>query len=531
MTDRRPRPGEHRLLRQPAVHRLPAHVRQQPDPRRSCSRDGKPVVDTARSTGMCRSNDSGEIVIPNLGPNRYAATVSPPPTGGSAGCRPPRSRAATTTTSGSRRARPASTPSRPRAPSWCRTCTSASSAPRAAPAAATAPTGEIKGVAVAGLPYVGGQNGQVVPETGFAGAKVGGPINEPVDRAVRPRRRRRRSSTSAAATPTAASTSRTCRTAPTADRLGRRPGLHPVDASRSRCTTARWSTSATRCSSAGSPTSTARSSSTTTATASGTPARAACPQFALTLRERDNSLMDQDRTPSPPTSTGHYDIREALPAEPVAGPRGLQHPLPDAPASPYQADNEPTADHAARARPSTSTCSTIIGLGGRIDWGVQPLRRRHQRRHRRHRHLRHDPQRARPGGRRHRGLPAGRPRHPGAPVRTRWPATTTPRAAQCRRLGTSSTPTHRRPAQGARDPGRLHLGDVGAAARLHRADVQRPARSPTSRPCRRSATTQLQVRRGPDDGLPGRCRRQDGRTASARRSTATTASAPPSSNL
>ncbi len=41
------------------------------------------------------------------------------------------------------------------------------------------PTGEIKGVAVAGLPYIGGQNGQVVPETGFAGAKSGGPIKNP----------------------------------------------------------------------------------------------------------------------------------------------------------------------------------------------------------------------------------------------------------------------------------------------------------------------------------------------------------------
>ena len=78
-----------------------------------------------------------------------------------------------------------------------------------------APTGEVKGVAVAGLPYIGGQNGQVVPETGFAGAKVDGPIKQPVGRAVRPRRRVTRRSTSAAAPPTAPSTSRTCPTAPT----------------------------------------------------------------------------------------------------------------------------------------------------------------------------------------------------------------------------------------------------------------------------------------------------------------------------
>ena len=37
----------------------------------------------------------------------------------------------------------------------------------------------MKGVAIAGLPYIGGQNGQTVPETGFAGAKSGGPINKP----------------------------------------------------------------------------------------------------------------------------------------------------------------------------------------------------------------------------------------------------------------------------------------------------------------------------------------------------------------
>lgn len=32
--------------------------------------DNHPVVDTASSTGRCVSNRSGEIVIPNLGPNR-----------------------------------------------------------------------------------------------------------------------------------------------------------------------------------------------------------------------------------------------------------------------------------------------------------------------------------------------------------------------------------------------------------------------------------------------------------------------------
>ena len=94
---------------------------------------GKAVVDPA-STGRCVSDATGEIVIPNMGPNRFAATVTPPvparrarPT---SGCRPRPWRVVTTTTSGARRARPVSTPSRPRATSRCHRCSSASCGPR-----------------------------------------------------------------------------------------------------------------------------------------------------------------------------------------------------------------------------------------------------------------------------------------------------------------------------------------------------------------------------------------------------------------
>ncbi len=40
--------------------------------------DGRPVVDAAHNTGRCTSDATGQIVIPNLGPDRYAATVTPP---------------------------------------------------------------------------------------------------------------------------------------------------------------------------------------------------------------------------------------------------------------------------------------------------------------------------------------------------------------------------------------------------------------------------------------------------------------------
>ena len=101
----------------------------------------------------------------------------------------------------------------------------------------TVPTGEIKGVAVAGLPYIGGQNGQVVPETGFAGAKSGGPIKQPwialSDLGAGDRR-----STSAAVRRTAPSTSRTSPTAPTSSRSGTTTRTTSSGASTSRSTAA-----------------------------------------------------------------------------------------------------------------------------------------------------------------------------------------------------------------------------------------------------------------------------------------------------
>ena len=40
--------------------------------------NNRPIIDTTRSTGKCVSDSTGLITIPNLGPNRYAATVTPP---------------------------------------------------------------------------------------------------------------------------------------------------------------------------------------------------------------------------------------------------------------------------------------------------------------------------------------------------------------------------------------------------------------------------------------------------------------------
>ena len=143
----------------------------------------KPMLDS-RSVGRCISDGAGLITIPNLGPNRYAATVTPPvPAAGQT------YQWVQTTTlegghdydiweqEGSTGYDTEQTKGAELVPAvqFGFVRTQAISIPRRGPV----PTGEVKGVVVAGLPYIGGQNGQVVPETGFAGAKFDGPIKQP----------------------------------------------------------------------------------------------------------------------------------------------------------------------------------------------------------------------------------------------------------------------------------------------------------------------------------------------------------------
>ncbi|HZC26843.1 MAG TPA: hypothetical protein VE287_07455, partial [Actinopolymorphaceae bacterium] len=136
-----------------------------------------------RSTGKCVSDSTGLITIPNMGPNRYGATITPPaPAAGQT-----YQWVQTTTLEGGHDHDiwqqegetgfdTEQTKGGELVPSvqFGFVRTQAIRIP-----ARNVPTGEIKGVAIAGLPYIGGQNGQVVPETGFAGAKSGGPIRNP----------------------------------------------------------------------------------------------------------------------------------------------------------------------------------------------------------------------------------------------------------------------------------------------------------------------------------------------------------------
>src|SRR4051794_18401095 len=142
--------------------------------------NNRPIVDPL-SIGKCVSDRTGLIVIPNLGPNRYAATVSAPAL--------PSGQWVQTTTlegghdhdiwqqEGETGNDTEQTKGAELVPSvqFGFVRTQAVRLPSRGPA----PTGEIKGVAIAGLPYIGGQNGQVVPETRFARAQSRGPLAHP----------------------------------------------------------------------------------------------------------------------------------------------------------------------------------------------------------------------------------------------------------------------------------------------------------------------------------------------------------------
>ena len=141
---------------------------------------GKPVVDTAVSTGVCTSDSTGEIVIPNMGPNRFAARITPPVTAGQT-----YQWVQTTTLEGGHDH-----------DIWSQEGatgfdTEQSKGAELVPSvqfgfvktqalASTVPTGGVKGVVVAGLNFIGGTGGQPgPPEPGLAGAKIEGPIKAP----------------------------------------------------------------------------------------------------------------------------------------------------------------------------------------------------------------------------------------------------------------------------------------------------------------------------------------------------------------
>ena len=328
-----------------------------------------PIV-SSTSTGRCVSDRGGHIVIPNLGPNRLAATVSPPATQTSQW-------AQTTTLEGGHdhdiwsqegatgfdtelvkggepvasvqfgfvRTRGLTVPRRNR------------------------PTGEIKGVAVAGLPYIGGQNGQTVPETGFAGANVDGPIKSPWvalsdlgagDAAVYVGRG-------------AADGSFDIKNVP--------DGTYQLTLWDDDQDYILWSFNVEVADGGVSDVGNKMLVGWFThlhghvfvdsnENGKRDPGEQGVAQFPLTIRERDNSLMDQYTNTSSTDSSGAYDIREGYPLGKWLVLEAFNTRYRTTGIT-YRGENETKATTRLGGLVDLDFLP-VIGLGGSVDWGVQP---------------------------------------------------------------------------------------------------------------------------------------------------------------
>ena len=332
----------------------------------------KPVVDPA-STGVCTSDAKGLIVIPNMGPNRFASTITPPaPVAGQT------YQWVQTTTlegghdhdiwsqEGATGFDTEQTKGAELVPSvqFGFVKTQAITVP-----ALNAPTGEIKGVAVIGLPYVGGQNGQVVPETGFAGAKLDGPLARPW----------------VALSNLGAGDAQVYVGRGAADGSfdikNVKDGTYQLSLWDDDQDYILWSFNVQVSGGAVTNVGTkmlvgwfthlhGRVFVDSNANGRLDPGERGVPQFALTVRERDNSTMDQATNTVSTDNSGSYDIRETYPMGKWLVLEAFNTRYQTTGVS-YKGENETTMTTKLGSAVDLSFLP-IIGLGGQVDWGVKP---------------------------------------------------------------------------------------------------------------------------------------------------------------
>ncbi len=98
------------------------------------------------------------------------------------------------------------------------------------------------------------------------------------------------------------------------------------------------------------------------------PGEAGIPNFTLTLRHRENNLYDRGQNTATTDATGHYYFESGYPI----GEWTVLEAYTDSfytTGVTYQADNQPTPTTVKGAGVDVSVMP-IIGLGGRMDWGV-----------------------------------------------------------------------------------------------------------------------------------------------------------------
>jgi hypothetical protein len=325
--------------------------------------NGKPQV-APSSTGKCVSNAQGDILIPNMGPNRYASQVVPP-TG--------TDWAQTTTLEG--------------AHDWDIWTQEGDTGfdteqtvgaeqvpavdfgfvqPKALP---PGPTGEIKGVAVQIDTYIGGTGGVAVPETGVAGASVRGPVDKPFVALSA-----LGNNDQVAYMARAGSDGKfDIKNVPNGDyqltiwdyrqelilfsfNVTVNNGA-VVDVGQKGLTG--WHTAVEGTIFAD-----------TNANGKQDPGEAGIPRFVVSVKERDNSVMDQGINTVTTDANGHYSIPEVYPLTKFLVLEAFNTRYKTTGIT-YQADNQPTPTTMLGTAVDVSILP-IIGLKGKVDWGVQP---------------------------------------------------------------------------------------------------------------------------------------------------------------
>ncbi|UQX87375.1 hypothetical protein M6D93_13835 [Jatrophihabitans telluris] len=330
----------------------------------------KPDIDPT-STGKCVSDSTGQIVIPNLGPNRFAATVAPPVSQTGQWVQ-------TTTLEGGHDhdiwSQEGATGYDTEQTKGAELVPSVQfgfvrKLPSVIARGAAAATGSITGTAIAGLPYIGGQNGQVSPETGLAGVKSGGPIPN-----------------AWVALSDLGAGDAQVYTAQT-DGAGKFTIPHVPNGSYQLSIWdddqdyILWSFNVDVAN--GLPTDVGNKIIVgwfshvygkvfidSNGNGKMDPGEKAVPQFGLTVRERDNTLMDQATNTVSTNDSGYYDIREAYPLGKWLILEGFNTRYQTTGIT-YKAENE-TKSTTQLGSLVDINFLPIIGLGGEIDWGVQP---------------------------------------------------------------------------------------------------------------------------------------------------------------
>lgn len=323
--------------------------------------DGKPVI-SAQSTG-CTSGPGGDILIPNLGPDRYAAQVVAPT--GSAWVQ-------TTTLEGSH--------------DWdiwvqegdtgydTEQTLGGEQVPYVdfgfvSPKALTgSATGEIAGTAALARTYVGGQGGVTLPNEGVAGASIAGPVSQPWvalsdlgsnDQMVYLGRGGPDGKFDITNVPDG-DYQLTLWDGPQETILdsfnvsvagGRRVDIGTK-------LLVGWFAEV-------------KGSVFIDRNGNGKrdPGESGVPQFPVVLKERDNSLMDQATNTVTTDANGNYDIKEAYPLTKWLVLEAFNTRYKTTGIT-YQADNQPSATTLLGAAVDVNVLP-VIGLSGRVDWGVQ----------------------------------------------------------------------------------------------------------------------------------------------------------------